>query len=331
MTRPISMLVADDSRVVRRIFMDAAQGFDLPLRISATDNGRDCLTLLKSGDIDLAFIDVHIPELSGMEAFWAARTLGVRTFVTVMSSPPSHEAVEMARKLKAYEFLFKPFAVADVQAIMKTYARITAPTKVLIVDDSLTVRKMIQKVIAGSIFNCEIAEAPDGETATALCRTTEFDAVFLDRIMPGLAGLATLAQLRALKADLKVVMISGEHDEAEERQALASGACAFLHKPFYSSDVDRVLHDIYGIRSPNLTLERSEPDFDVAVEGSTIRLAHKGSGHTFEYLWFKHPPYLRNGTVRPGPYRDPEVERLMAAAERSALLQLSTAKLLAAA
>jgi len=100
-------------------------------------------------------------------------------------------------------------------------------------------------------------------------------------------------------------MISGEHDEAEERQALASGACAFLHKPFYSTDVDRVLHDIYGIRSPNLTLERSEPDFDVAVEGSTIRLAHKGSGHTFEYLWFKHPPYLRNGTVRPGPYRDP--------------------------
>jgi CheY-like chemotaxis protein len=54
--------------MVRRIFMDAAQGADLPLRISATDNGRDCLTLLKSGHIDLAFIDVNIPELSGIEA-----------------------------------------------------------------------------------------------------------------------------------------------------------------------------------------------------------------------------------------------------------------------
>jgi DNA-binding NtrC family response regulator len=331
MTPPISMLVADDSRMVRRIFMDAAQGADLPLRISATDNGRDCLTLLKSGHIDLAFIDVNIPELSGMEAFWTARALGVQTFVTVMSSPSSHKAVEMARKLKAYEFLFKPFAVADVQAIMRTYARITAPTKILIVDDSLTVRKMIQKVIHGSIFNCEIAEAGDGETATALCRTMEFDAVFLDRVMPGLAGIATLERLRALKPHLKVVMMSGERDDVEERQALASGACAFLPKPFYSSDVDRVLHDIYGIRSPNLTLERSEPDFDVAVEGSTIRLAHKGSGHTFEYLWFASPPHLRNGTVQPGPYRDPDVERLKAAAERSALLQLSSAKLLTAA
>jgi DNA-binding NtrC family response regulator len=331
MKRPISMLVADDSRLIRKIIMDAAQGSELTMRISATDNGRDCLTLLKSGDIDLAFIDVNIPELSGMEAFWAARKLGVQTFVTVMSSPPSHAAVEMARKLKAYEFLFKPFDVADVQAIMKTYDRITAPTKVLLVDDSLTVRKMIQKVLHGSIFRCEITEAPDGETAMELCRTAEFDAVFLDRIMPGVAGLETLERLRASRPDLKVVMISGEHDEVLERQALSSGACAFLHKPFYSADVDRVLHDIYGIRSPNLTLERSEPDFDVAVEGSTIRLAHKDSGHTFEYLWFRNPPHLRNGTVRPGPHRDTEVERLMAAAERSALLQLSSARLLTAA
>jgi DNA-binding NtrC family response regulator len=331
MKQPISMLVADDSRLIRKIFMDAAQKLELPTRISATDNGRDCLTLLKSGDIDLAFIDVNIPELSGMEAFWAARKLGVQTFVTVMSTPPSHEAVEMARKLKAYEFLFKPFETADVQAIMKTYERITAPSKILLVDDSLTVRKMIQKVLKGSIFNCEITEAPDGETATALCRTTEFDAVFLDRIMPGLAGLETLERLRAFKPDLKIIMISGEHDEVQERQAMSSGACAFLHKPFYSADVDRVMHDIHGIRSPNLTLQRSEPDFDVAVEGSTIRLAHKGSGHTFEYLWFRTPPHLRNGTIRPSPHRDIEADRLMAAAERSALLQLTSARLLVAA
>jgi DNA-binding NtrC family response regulator len=162
MKQTISMLVADDSRFIRKIFMDAIQASKLPLRISATDNGRDCLTLLKSGDIDLAFIDVNIPELSGTEALWAARKLGVQTFVTVMSSPPSLEAMEVARKLKAYEFLFKPFDVADVQAIMKTYERITLPTKVLIVDDSLTVRKMIQKVVHGSLFQCEIVEAPTG-------------------------------------------------------------------------------------------------------------------------------------------------------------------------
>jgi len=331
MKQTISMLVADDSRFIRKIFMDAIQASKLPLRISATDNGRDCLTLLKSGDIDLAFIDVNIPELSGTEALWAARKLGVQTFVTVMSSPPSLEAMEVARKLKAYEFLFKPFDVADVQAIMRTYERITLPTKVLIVDDSLTVRKMIQKVVHGSLFQCEIVEAPDGQTAMTLCKAQNFDAIFLDHNMPGLAGLDTLDQLLAFKPGLKVVMISGEHDPTLEDRALAAGACAFLRKPFSSADVDRVLHDIYGMKSPNLTLERSEPDFDVAVEGSTIRLAHKSSGHTFEYLWFRTPPHLRNGTVRANPLHDPELTHLMAAAERSALMQLNSARLLAAA
>jgi DNA-binding NtrC family response regulator len=331
MKQTISMLVADDSRMIRKIFMDAAQVSRRPLRITATDNGRDCLTLLKSGDVDMAFIDVNIPELSGLDAIWAARKLGVQTFVTIMSSPPSPEAVEMARKLKAYEFLFKPFELADVQAIMRTYERITAPSKVLLVDDSQTVRRVIQKVLNGSIFNCEITEAPDGETAIALCKETAFDAVFLDRVMPGLAGMDTLERLLELRPALKVVMISGEHDEALERKAVSLGAVEFLHKPFYSADVDRVLHQIYGIRSPNLSLERSEPDFDVAVEGSTIRLAHKDSGHTFEYLWFKNPPHLRNATVPPGVFQDPELERLMAAAERSALLQLTSARLLTAA
>jgi DNA-binding NtrC family response regulator len=331
MKQTISMLVADDSRLIRNKFTDAAQESKRAVRISTTDNGRDCLTLLKSGDIDMAFIDVNIPELSGIEAFWAARRLGVQTFVTVMSSPPSLEAVDMARKLKAYEFLFKPFEVADIHAIMRTYERITAPTKVLIVDDSLTVRKTIQKVLQGSIFNCEITEAPDGEMAIALCKEIEFDAVFLDRIMPGMAGLETLECLLTIRPALKVVMISAEHNEALEHKAINFGACDFLHKPFYSADVDRVLHHIYGIPSPNLSLERSEPDFEVAVEGSTIRLSHKDTGHTFEYLWFKNPPHLRNGTVRPGLYRDPQLDQLMEAAERSALLQLTTARLLTAA
>src|SRR5258707_14130715 len=109
MHRTISMLVADDSHVIQQILTDAGRASKLPLRISATDNGRDCLTLLSGGNVDLAFIDVHMPELSGMDAFWTARKQGIKTFVTLMSNPPSLEAVERGRKLKAYEFLFKPF------------------------------------------------------------------------------------------------------------------------------------------------------------------------------------------------------------------------------
>jgi DNA-binding NtrC family response regulator len=330
MMRPITMLVADDSHITQQLLCEAARESNLPIRLSTTDNGRDCLTLLNSSNIDLAFIDVHMPELSGTDAFWSARKLGIQTFVTLMSSPPATEAVDMAIKLRAYEFLFKPFALDAVLAIIKTYARISSPTKVLIVDDSSSVRTIVQKIVRGSVFNCEIAEAGDGETALTAARSTPLDVVFLDCNMPGLSGLNTMKRLALINPALKVVMISAERNASTETEALQCGACAFLHKPFNSQDVDRVLHTAFGLRSPNLKVSSSAPSFDVAIEGSTIRLEHRTSGHIFEYLWCEKPPYLRNGVVRAGASHAIAPAHVAPAAEKTALLQLRSARLLAA-
>ena len=309
---------------------DAARASKLPLRLSTTDNGRDCLTLLNGSNIDLAFIDVHMPELSGTEAFWSARKLGIKTFVTLMSSPPAAEAVNMAIKLRAYEFLFKPFALGDALAIIKTYVRISSPTKVLIVDDSSSVRQIVQKILRDSVFNCEIAEAGNGETALTLARGTQFDVVFLDCNMPGMSGIATMKRLALIQPSLKIVMISSEHNATSENQALDGGACAFLHKPFNSQDVDQVLHAAFGLRSPHLKVSSTSPNFDVAIEGSTIRLAHRTSGHIFEYLWCEKPPYLRNAVVRAAAACTVAPGLVAAVAEKTALLQLRSARLLAA-
>lgn len=331
MRHSISMLIADDSHAIQQLLIEAARASKLPLRLSTTDNGRDCLTLLNGSNVDLAFIDVHMPELTGTEALWSARKQGNKTFVTLMSNPPAVEAVDVAIRLQAHEFLFKPFTPTEVLAIIKTYARISSPTKVLIVDDSSTVRQLVHKIVGGSVFNCDITEAGDGETALTLSRTTEFDAIFLDYNMPGMDGYAALRRLLLIQPSANIVMISAEHDAIKEQRTLESGACAFLHKPFTSQDVDRVLHTAFGLRSPNLKVHKSEPNFDVAIEGSTIRLAHKISGHIFEYLWNARPPYLRNGVVRPAPACAIAPTQVAPVAEKAALVQLRSAHLLSAA
>jgi DNA-binding NtrC family response regulator len=328
--RTITVLIADDSQMTQQLLADAARASKLPLRCTMTDNGRECLTLLNGANIDLAFIDVHMPELSGTQAFWSARKQGIQTFVTLMSNPPAAEAVELAIKLRAYEFLFKPFTVADVVGVMKTYARISSPTKILIVDDSSSVRQIVQKIVQGSVFNCEITEADNGEAAIMLCRSTGFDAVFLDRNMPGMDGMSTMKRLQLMQSSAKVIMMSAERNPTKEHEALESGACAFLHKPFRSQDVDKVLHAAFGLRSPHLKVNASEPNFDVAIEGSTIRVAHKGTGHVFEYLWSHTPPYLRNAVVRTARTCAIAPGRVAAVAEQTAILQLRTAQLLAA-
>ncbi len=85
----------------------------------------------------------------------------------------------------------------------------------------------------------------------------------------------------------------------------------------------------YGLRSPNLKLNSSEPNFDVAIEGSTIRVAHKSSGHIFEYLWSQTPPYLRNAVVRCASAAAIAPGRTAPVAQETALMKLRHAHLLA--
>lgn len=248
----IRVMIADDSRVVTKLMTSIILRSPFNVEIIAEDNGRECLERLAQNDIDLAFIDVNMPEMNGMEALCAARLKGIKTFVTVMSTRGSDVRLQLARQLKSYEYLIKPFKDEDVQAILQTFARIKQRTRALIVDDSTTVRRTIQKITANSIFRITCDEAADGKEAIRSYYENGYDIVFLDYNMPGLNGQETLEQLLKRNRHAKVIMMSGEQDAERVQQALDRGAVDFLHKPFYAGDIDRVLHKAYDLRMPGL-------------------------------------------------------------------------------
>jgi DNA-binding NtrC family response regulator len=260
LNHPIKMLVADDAQAIRSIFRKVAERSCGLIELAEASDGRECMKILSRGEIDLAFIDVYMPEMSGLEALRNARNFGIRTFVTLMSGPDSDRFMELARQLRAYEFLRKPFGVRDIEGIINTYQRVIGPTKVLIVDDSMTVRKVVQQVLRASIFRLDCYEAPDGETALAYCDRVNFDIIFLDSNMLGLDGLVTLDRLRLHNSDARVVMIAGKDDSELAPRALKRGAAAFLAKPFRAADIDGVLHRLFGLRVPDLmTWAPAEP------------------------------------------------------------------------
>src|SRR5688572_29755350 len=248
----LKVLVADDSKLIHDIFNDIASRSPIPFEVISADDGQQCVDALNRGGIHLAFIDVNMPEMSGMEAVGKARTVGNKTFVTLMSANANQRRMQLALQLRIYEFLSKPFTAEQVMRILQTYCRVTLPSNALVVDDSTTVRRIIKKVFANSIFNIDVTEAGDGQTALDCCARGEFDAVFLDCNMPGLPGTATLEQLLARDRGVKVIMISGERNETRRRWALDRGAAAFLYKPFSAADIDRELHALFGLRMPHL-------------------------------------------------------------------------------
>jgi DNA-binding NtrC family response regulator len=254
----IKMLVADDSQAIRSIFRQVVERSCSLIELVEVANGRDCIKRLSWGDIDLAFIDVYMPEMSGLDALRGARHVGIKTFVTLMSGPDSDRFMDLAQQLRASEFLRKPFGIREIETIIETYRRVVGPTKVLIVDDSMTVRKVVQRVLAGSSFRMDCYEAGDGDTALAYCNRCNFDIIFLDCNMPGLDGLATLDRIMLRNPDALVVMITSERNKNNEVRALKRGAAAFLYKPFCAEHIDAVLHRLFGLRVPDLVVWAGE-------------------------------------------------------------------------
>jgi CheY-like chemotaxis protein len=258
------IVIADDSRSVQAFLSEIVSRSSTPAQILTADNGQQCMELLARGDIDLAFIDVNMPEMTGPEAIGLARCRGIKTFVTLMSGETSEARLQLARELKVYEYLVKPFEPAVVEDILRTFGRVTRPTRALIVDDSATVRRMIQKILAGSLFRISSDEAGDGATALVNWFRHGYDIVFLDCNMPGLNGIDTLDQLLTVKPDARVIMMSGERNEERRHFALGRGAIEFLYKPFSPIDVDRTLHKAYELKMPDLA-RRDEGWVELAV------------------------------------------------------------------
>ncbi|MDT3683679.1 MAG: response regulator [Pseudorhodoplanes sp.] len=330
MESKLKILVADDASAVRRIFYDAARRAEWPMEIVEASNGKECLHLLSKGDVQLAFIDVHMPEMSGLEALWDARSQGVDAFVTLMSGSDNTRFIEVARELRAYDFLFKPFDVAEIEAIIYTYIRRTQLTRVLVVDDSQAIRRTIHNVLKRAHFNIEVEEASDGRAAIDRCLFKPFDLVFLDYRMPGLNGIETLRELLEHRPMLKVVMVTGNAYPDRESEALKLGAVGVLHKPFYPRDVDAALDDIFELRGPKVLTIGAEAmaDFDVAISGSRMAVIHKTSGHMFQYRWYRSVPYLRDGQLRENINSRIAARELSADAENAGLMELERLRLL---
>lgn len=125
--------------------------------------------------------------------------------------------------------------------------RARLPTRVLIVDDSSTMRSIVRKILSASRFSLVLDECDQGAVALDRVRTGGYGLVFLDYNMPGLNGFATLSQLRREHPELAVVMITSSTEAALADRAHAAGALGFLKKPFYPADIDAVLERYFGL------------------------------------------------------------------------------------
>ncbi len=108
--------------------------------------------------------------------------------------------------------------------------------KIMIVDDSSIIRKIIEKSIDKDMFNL-VAIAKDGIEALTSFRMYEPDIVTLDITLPQMNGLSVLEEMLKIKKEARIIIISALTDKAIGIKAVKMGAYGFLPKPFTADDV----------------------------------------------------------------------------------------------
>jgi len=122
----------------------------------------------------------------------------------------------------------------------------------LVVDDDETIIDHVTYVLRQSGFDVE--QAFDGLDALRRCQSARYDLIVCDVRMPRLSGLSLLSNLaQTQNADSRVVMISAIDDSALRKQALASGASAYLVKPLTAEALRAVVAGVPALNASRQT------------------------------------------------------------------------------
>lgn len=114
--------------------------------------------------------------------------------------------------------------------------------RVLVVDDSLFMQKLIAKSLRESEFQI-VATGQSGDEAVAGYREHAPDLVLMDIVMPSKTGKDALKEILALDPAARVVMISSLSTRDAVDECLAAGARRFIQKPFQQAELVDVLRE----------------------------------------------------------------------------------------
>ena len=103
--------------------------------------------------------------------------------------------------------------------------------KALVVDDSMTIRRIVIKAL-GIAGIPDTTEAADGAEAMAAIKSDSFDVILLDWNMPKMSGIETLRAMREAGDKTPVIMVTTEAEKSRVIEAIKTGANDYLIKPF---------------------------------------------------------------------------------------------------
>lgn len=118
--------------------------------------------------------------------------------------------------------------------------------RILVVDDSPSIRRMVALTLKGAGY--DVVEAGDGQDALDRATAAPFDAILTDQNMPRMDGLSFIREFRKRPEgrSVPIVFLSTESEGALKDSARDAGATGWMTKPFDQAKLLSVLSRVVG-------------------------------------------------------------------------------------
>jgi DNA-binding response OmpR family regulator len=123
----------------------------------------------------------------------------------------------------------------------------TAKTRVLVVDDDLRLRDLLQRYLGEQGFG--VTTVSDAAGMDRLLARERFDLLVLDLMLPGEDGLSICRRLRGTKNNIPIVMLTAKGEDVDRIVGLEMGADDYLPKPFNPRELVARIHAVLRRRT----------------------------------------------------------------------------------
>ena len=138
----------------------------------------------------------------------------------------------------------------------------------LVVDDEMRIRSIIRKY--AEFDGHTVSEAADGMEAVHLCRTSEFDIVIMDIMMPELDGFSACREIRKV-SNVPIIMLSARGEEYDKINGFELGIDDYVVKPFSPKELMlRIEAVMKRVNCKGKTAPKKE-NIVVALDGGGLR------------------------------------------------------------
>lgn len=118
--------------------------------------------------------------------------------------------------------------------------------KILLADDHEVVRRGLKQMLADECGPVTFGEASTASEALALAGKGEWDLLVLDINMPGRSGIEVLAEIKAQRPTLPVLVLSMSPEEEYAVRALKNGAAGYLSKQIVGTELIAAVRKVLG-------------------------------------------------------------------------------------